>query len=122
MTTLQTFNENMRTIEVRIAPHGPTSPRWSTAVNCFLDLGDNTYAFTGHTVDLGHAKPEGYVAAEMKVGFHLFEPAAGDPNRTHIVAINHIDPKGSVPAMIINAVLKRRGKLYELLQDRINAL
>jgi hypothetical protein len=119
-TILNQINENVKTVHIKITPKGPVSARDGTGVTVFLDLGNDTFAFVSTGVECGIPPQQGYVRADMKVGFHLFEPVAGDASRTHIVAITLLDPKGSVPAMIVNAILLRRGKTYELLQEQIN--
>jgi hypothetical protein len=57
MRVVSTYNDNLKTIEVKSPSIGPISARWSTGVMVYLDIGDDTYAFTGTTIDIGIPLP-----------------------------------------------------------------
>ena len=63
---------------------------------------------------------EGHVRADLKIGLYLFEPVAGDATRTHHQSVILIDPKGNIPAYIVNATLANRSVFYEKLRDKIH--
>ena len=51
----------------------------------------------------------------------MFEPIAGNDERTHYQTVMLIDPKGEVPADVVNAILGNRASFYKLLRERIHA-
>jgi hypothetical protein len=65
---------------------GIVDGRYMTVGGCFLDLGNNTYAMVGSSLDddSEFEAPAGKVKGELKLSVSLYEPAAGDANRTHL--------------------------------------
>lgn len=44
-----------------------------------------------------------YVRGVLSVGGYLLQPVEGKPGATRLIRISQIDPKGNIPAMIVNA-------------------
>ena len=88
----------------------------------WLPLGNGTFAIAAYSCDTGVAPDADHVLGDANYIVMLFEPAAGDVNRTHFTSISHIDPKGSVPAVIVNAILDRRAAFYVSLREKAQAL
>ena len=63
---------------------------------------------------------ENIVRGVIKLGVYLFEPVAGDATRTHHQSVLLIDPKGNIPASIVNSALSNRAVFYEKLRDKIH--
>jgi hypothetical protein len=90
------------------------------ASGIYLELGNDTYAMIGTSIDDPEfPAPEGKVQAQLHMGLNLFEPVAGDVNRTHLQSLTLLDPKGSIPALIVNGILGNRAKLYTALKERL---
>jgi hypothetical protein len=107
------LNEDVAIYQVLTKPHGVVSGRQLLVSAVYLDLGNSTYAIVGVSIDdPDYPCPEGKVRGELRMGLNLFEPAAGDTNRTHMQSLTLLDPKGSIPAMIVNGILGNRAKLY----------
>ena len=63
---------------------------------------------------------EGIVRGEIKMSVYLFEPVAGDASRTHHQSVILVDPKGNIPASIVNSSLSNRAIFYEKLRVKIH--
>jgi hypothetical protein len=99
---------------------GPVDGRSLIVSSIFLDLGNNTFAVVGSSVeDESIALPGGKVRGEVILGVALYEPVAGDATRTHVQTITHVDPKGSIPATVVNSLLGNRAVFYAKLKDRV---
>jgi hypothetical protein len=113
------YNEDVRLYHVITKDKGVVNGRSFLGSACFLDLGNDTIAVVGNSLeDPAFPCPEGKVRGEIKLAITLYEPAAGDATRTHIQVINLLDPKGSIPAMIVNSVLGNRAKFYAALKTK----
>jgi hypothetical protein len=119
---VKSFNDDAKLYFITAREKGIVSSRTFLVGGIFLDLGNDTFAIVGTSVeDPAFPNPEGKVRGEVRLSVTLYEPAAGDANRAHVQAVSIIDPKGSVPAAIVNSVLGNRAKFYAGLKDRINS-
>lgn len=102
-------------------PKGPVNARDFVNTLVFLPLADDTFAMVANSVeDSSVPVAESVVRGEIKIGVYLFEPVAGDATRTHHQSVVLVDPKGNIPAAIVNAALSNRAIFYEKLRDRIH--
>ena len=102
-------------------PKGPVNARDFVSTIVFLPLTDDTFAIVATSVDdTSVPVAESVVRGEIKIGVYLYEPVAGDATRTHHQSVVLIDPKGNIPASIVNAALSNRAIFYEKLRDRIH--
>jgi hypothetical protein len=108
--------------EVLVKSHGPVKARELDTCGVFLELGDESYCEVGVSIETRREPRPNYVRAELVLGVSLYEPVADDPTRTHCTLVILVDPKGSIPAMIVNALMGNRTKFYEQIRDKINAL
>mmetsp|Transcript_10127 Transcript_10127/g.19881 ORF Transcript_10127/g.19881 Transcript_10127/m.19881 type:complete len:209 (-) Transcript_10127:130-756(-) len=77
---------------------------------CYLQLSENTSAIVLKSVDLpGIDYSPDAVKASIDYDLYLFEPVGGDPNKTHLIHVARLDPKGSIPGSIVNTKLRNRG-------------
>lgn len=120
---IKKYDENVMTTYAVIHPGAPVSNRLSLHVYIYLPIADTTQAIIGTSVPMPDIPtPPNHVLDDLKMGVSIFEPVAGDENRTHMSAIYKIDPKGNIPAFIFNAFISQRIKFYEKLRDRVNGL
>jgi hypothetical protein len=96
-------------------------PREFVLISVFLELGPSTFAITTTSIDVDsiEAYPD-TVRGEVKMTVHLFEPIAGNEERTHYQSTMLIDPKGQLPATLVNSVLGNRAHFYSNLKQKIN--
>jgi hypothetical protein len=113
---------NMHLHEVLVKSHGPVNARELETCGVYLELGDEIYCEVGVSVDTGRPPRPNCVKAELILGVSHYEPVCNDPNRTHCELVILVDPKGSVPAMIVNGLMGSRTKFYEQIRDKINNL
>ena len=106
----------------QLTAKGPVSAREVQHSFIFLPLSEGNFAIAGCSVDTGIPPAADHVLADARVILMTFEPAAGDANRTHYTAVAHIDPKGSVPALVVNGIMDRRVGFYVKLREMAAAL
>jgi hypothetical protein len=117
---LSTFNEDARLVYSSMKPKGPVDARDTVAFNAYLDLGDNVYAIVSTSVDSDRPVPADTVRAEMKIALHLFEPVAGNAERTHHQNVTLVEPKGLIPAAVINGFFGKRATFFDKLREHVN--
>lgn len=69
---------------------------------CMLQLDEATFAMVGTSVDAGIPVKEGAVRGELITALHLFGPVSGDATKTHYQVVMLFDPKGQLPAALVN--------------------
>ena len=84
--------------------------------------GDDSFSQVGCSIDTGRPVKEGYTRGELVLDLLMCEPVAGDATRTHVQYVSLVDPKGSVPSMIVNQVLKNRTAFFEKFRAKVTAL
>ncbi|CAG9327413.1 unnamed protein product [Blepharisma stoltei] len=83
-----------------------------------LQFDENTFGFVDTSIDYEEVKAdEGSIRVDLKYGLHLFEPLAGNPAKTHLSSVSLADPKGSIPASVINLGLGKRSDFYRTFID-----
>jgi hypothetical protein len=88
----------------------------------FLELGPATFAITTTSIDVAEIPPfPDTVRGDVKMTIHLFEPIAGNEGRTHYQSVMLVDPKGQVPAGLVNSVLGNRASFFSQLRQRIES-
>jgi hypothetical protein len=107
--------------EVVFKGHGLLSGRDVDTFGVFLDLGSDTYAQIGLTCDTGRPPRPGYVRADLTGALNLYEPVGEDTSRTHVSYVMMLNPMGSVPAAIVNAILGRRTEIWEKFKERVDS-
>ena len=115
-------SDDVQVKKTQLTAKGPVSARELHFTWVFLPLGEGTFAIAGSSVPTGLEPSADHVLADARVLVVTFEPAAGDANRTHFTSIAHIDPKGSVPAMVVNAIMDRRAAFYVKLREMLGGL
>ena len=115
-------SDDVGLLRMRLKPKGPVSPREMQFVWVYLSLGEGTFAIAGRSVDTGIAPAADHVLGEFKTYLMTFEPVAGNSNRCHYTMVGHVDPKGNIPAVIINKIIGKRAAFYEGLKARCEAL
>ena len=119
---LRSINENMHVHEVAVKPVGPAYGRELQTVGVFLPTGENQFTEVGVSVEKTTPLRNGYCEAELIFGLSNYEALGDDNSRTHVQCIVLVDPKGSVPAFAVNALMGNRTVFYEKLRDRLNSL
>ena len=120
--TIGSQSGDVKVNKTQLTAKGPVSARELHFSWVFLPLSEGTFAIAGCSVDTGVAPAADHVLADARVLVVTFEPAAGDANRTHFTSIAHIDPKGSVPALVVNAIMDRRAAFYVKLREQMGGL
>ena len=117
---LHKHDENIRSHHCVAKGIGPVAARELITSAVFIELGGESYADCTCSVDNGMPVREGCVRAEMLCGLQLFEPAAGDDQRTHVQVLAQLDVKGSIPKWIVNQVMAAKAGFYVKLRDKLN--
>lgn len=88
-------------------PLGPVSPRevWLFAARSPLEGG--AHAISGFTPE-GLPTADGFVQADVKFYLYLFEPLHDDAGKTKLTTTSLIDPRGSIPSVVVNNVAEKR--------------
>jgi len=86
-----------------------------------LEPEEGNFALVETSVEAVEMPPKAdCVRSHIQYALHSFEPL-GDGNRTHMLMIALIDPKGSLPAGLVNLTLGRRADFYERIVAKIAA-
>lgn len=110
------FSENCRILYQRFSAPWPVSYRDFVLAVKFEDMGDSI-VLIGQSVDAGVAEVDGVVRGEVINSCYKLKKLG--PNATEVTYMTGIDPKGSIPTMIVNAVGKKQcliiGKIRNIL-------
>lgn len=117
------FNRTARIVHSCTKQPAPgVSARDAVYFALLLELEDQTFALIETSVSAPEAPvAEPYVRSEIRYALHSFEKMEDEPNKTHLLMIALIDPKGSLPAGLVNMTLGRRAEFYEKLVARVAA-
>lgn len=103
---------------MRLKGNAVVTPREVTPFICYLQLSENTAAFVATSVDFpGVTVGEDSIKANLDFALFLFEPVAGDLNKSHFIHIARVDPKGAIPASLANSRLRYRGSMIRDMID-----
>jgi hypothetical protein len=86
-----------------------------TTIAVWVELGEDTYAICGCSIDDPEPdveEPAGYIKAELIQAVYIWQPLGGDATKCHLQQVTLVDPKGAVPAMIVNSFLANRAKIF----------
>lgn len=112
--TVRTFNDDAILIHDKTLPLGPVSPREMYVLSVRRELGEGNWAIMSCSPD-GLPTTDGYVQGDVKFSLYLFETVGGDQNKSKFSITLALDPKGSIPQMIVNSVAEKRGNYFKLL-------
>ena len=110
------FNQDEIIIHDKILPQGPVSAREIYMFSAKAELSNGDWAILSASPE-GIPTTEGYIQAHLNFSLYLFEKIAGDPNRTNFTVVNSLDPKGSIPQVIVNTVSAKRAYFFKHLVD-----
>jgi len=112
------IDENTIILHDKILPQGPVSAReiYIFSSKNQLDEEGNKFAITSVS-PAGLPTTEGYVQATVNFSLYLFETVGGDANKTKFTVVNSIDPKGSIPQLIVNSVAGKRAYYFKAITD-----
>lgn len=110
------FSENFRIMYQRFSAPWPVSYRDFVIAIRYEDRGDHILLI-GQSVEAGVAEVDGVVRGEVFNSCYRLQKLS--PNATEVTYMTGIDPKGSIPTMVINAVGKKQclivGKIRSIL-------
>ena len=118
-TILKEFNPTTKLVHSATKQPAPgVSARDAVYFGVLLELEEANFALVETSVDAAEMPPrDDFVRSQIKYALHTFEPL--EANRTHMLMIALIDPKGSLPAGIVNMTLGRRADFYEKIVAKI---
>jgi hypothetical protein len=91
-------------------------PRDTVLIIAFKVEADGTILIAGSSIEHINAPAvKGRIRAQVDLMGYLLEPVAGDANKCKFTHIGKMNPKGSVPSMIINKMIRRQGEMMEKL-------
>jgi len=99
-------------------------PRDTLMVMAFKEEADGSILISGSSVEHSKVQAEikGRVRAQLDIMGYLLEPVAGDQNKCKFIYAGKMDPKGSVPSMIINKMIRKQGETMEKLDKLASKL
>ena len=110
------FDDDAIILHDKLLPQGPVSAREIYMFSAKAELSNGDWAILSASPE-GIPATEGYIQAQLHFSLYLFEKIAGDPNRTNFTVINCLDPKGSIPQVIVNSVSAKRAYFFKHLVD-----
>ena len=114
----KTFGDDAILVHELSKPLGPVSPRevWLFAARSPLEGG--AHAISGFTPE-GLPNADGFVQADIKFYLYLFEPLHDDATKTKLTTTSLIDPRGSIPSVVVNSVAEKRAIYFRDLTAQI---
>ena len=112
----------MRITEGTLKSHGPVSGREWEMIEMNLELGGDTFALVATSIPDTGLRDASCIKGELVLDVMLIEPVAEDATRSHVVDIILFDPKGHVPAVLVNSILSNFALFYEKTRDKLNTL
>jgi hypothetical protein len=109
---VRTFDDETILIHDKILPQGPVSAREVYIFSAKRELDDGKVAITSVSPK-GLPTTEGYVQAHVDFSLYLFETVGGDSNKTKFTVTSSVDPKGSIPQLIVNSVAGKRAYFFK---------
>ena len=108
----RTFGDDALLVHELSKPLGPVSPREVWLFAARSPLGDTgAHAISGFTPE-GLPNADGFVQADIKFYLYLFEPLHDDPTKTKLTTTSLIDPRGSIPTVVVNNVAEKRASYF----------
>lgn len=91
-------------------------PRDSVMLLGWKDQADGSILVAGASIEHpGVPAAKGRVRAQIDITGFLLEPVAGDANKCKFTHVGKMDPKGNVPGMMVNKMIKKQGENMEKL-------
>ena len=90
-------------------------PRDTVIVVGFKEESNGTIVIAGGSVEHPKIPSEikGRVRACAEIVGYVLEPLKEDPNKCKFIYCGKLDPKGSVPGMVVNKMLMKQGEIME---------
>lgn len=117
---VRTFDADTILLHDKILPQGPVSAREVYVFSAKRELGEGNWAIMSVSPS-GLPTTEGYVQAHLNFSLYLFETVGGDQNKTKLTITNSVDPKGSIPQIIVNSIAGKRAHFFKALVDEFLA-
>jgi len=83
--------------------------------NGTIIYGSSSVNHTDYPVDTN------YVRGLVNLSLYVIQPVEGNPKASQLIRIASIDPKGSIPAFVVNMFKTKAAKSYDLLRKYIEA-
>ena len=122
-TCAKEFNSTAKVVHSCTKQPAPgVSARDAVYFGVLLEMEEQTYALIETSVNAPEVPlKENYVRSEIRYALHSFERMDDDPSKTHLLMLALIDPKGSLPASLVNLTLGRRADFYERLISKVSS-
>jgi hypothetical protein len=107
-----TWGDDALLLHDQSKPLGPVSPREIWLFAARSPLGDEgAHAISGFTPE-GLPTADGFVQADVKFFLYLFEPLHDNPSKSKLTTTSLIDPRGSLPSVVVNNVAEKRAYYF----------
>ena len=98
-------------------------PRDTLIVMAFRTEANGAILIAGSSIEHKDVpEVKGRVRAQVDIMGYLLEPVAGDANKCKFTYLGKMDPKGSVPGMVINKQIRKQGENMEKLDKLVSKL
>ena len=102
-----------------VPPAAVVEKRQTVGFEVLADTAENTVAMIQTSCDFPAPEAEG-IMAEVAFQVCIAEPVGGDASRTHFVMVLSLDPKGSIPQAIANAIMAKRVAAWEQIKQTLD--
>ena len=113
---VQQFSDDFRIIYQRFSAPWPVSSRDFVFATRYQDV-EGGILIVGESVDVGVEEVEGVVRGEVICSAYYLKSL--NANNTEVTYMAAINPKGSIPTMIVNSVGKKQCSIVSKLRDII---